>query len=410
MISLSSPLRPRSGRLAGAGVDRAGVAQHGHAGRERDVGRIGAVAGAAGDQDVAQGRARGRDLGRQARVLGIHDERGEIHAGEQVREFRARVAVVDVHRDRAGHHAAEQRLDVGHGVRQVEPDGLVRPDARGGEMLGDLLAAGGQLPVGQPPAIAGQGAAVGDRVGDRCAQIGQVKIHAAAPSRSPGRAARQAAGQPAQVGDHLVFRPVGHAEQRLGDAEFAPAGEHGRVGPTGQRGDFRRARPARVLPGAVQPADLRPRCRSRRAWSASRRPIWRSRQRSARCRPRRAGSACAAADTASATPRIRRTGRSPRRNWPPPATRAPAWPRDTRAAPCAAGRPARRDRSARRCSSRTRPRASTRPPDRWSSEAMVLASVMGSCSAGSATAVPSLITEVTAAAMLSDTHGSSVRR
>ena len=40
---------------------------------------------------------------------------------------------------------------------------------------------------------------------------------------------------------------------------------------------------------------------------------------------------------------------------------------------------------------------------------MVLASVIGSCSAGSATAVPSLIVDVTAAAMLSATHGSSVR-
>ena len=36
---------------------------------------------------------------------------------------------------------------------------------------------------------------------------------------------------------------------------------------------------------------------------------------------------------------------------------------------------------------------------------MVLASVIGSCSAGSATAVPSRMVEVTAAAMLSDTHG-----
>src|SRR5258708_3169692 len=48
----------------------------------------------------------------------------------------------------------------------------------------------------------------------------------------------------------------------------------------------------------------------------------------------------------------------------------------------------------------------TRPPDRWSSEAMVLASAIGSCWLGSATAVPSLMAEVTAAAMLSETHGS----
>ena len=40
---------------------------------------------------------------------------------------------------------------------------------------------------------------------------------------------------------------------------------------------------------------------------------------------------------------------------------------------------------------------------------MVLASEIASCSAGSATAVPSRIVDVTAPAMLSDTHGSSVR-
>ena len=52
----------------------------------------------------------------------------------------------------------------------------------------------------------------------------------------------------------------------------------------------------------------------------------------------------------------------------------------------------------------------TRPPDRWSTVAIVLASVIGSDSAGSATAVPSPIRAVTAAAVASDTHGSRVRR
>ena len=52
----------------------------------------------------------------------------------------------------------------------------------------------------------------------------------------------------------------------------------------------------------------------------------------------------------------------------------------------------------------------TRPPERWSRVAMVLARVIGSDSTGSATAVPSRIVDVTAAAVASATHGSSVRR
>lgn len=51
-----------------------------------------------------------------------------------------------------------------------------------------------------------------------------------------------------------------------------------------------------------------------------------------------------------------------------------------------------------------------RPPERWSRVAIVLASVIGSCSTGSATAVESRIREVTAAAIASETHGSRVRR
>ena len=51
----------------------------------------------------------------------------------------------------------------------------------------------------------------------------------------------------------------------------------------------------------------------------------------------------------------------------------------------------------------------TRPPERWSRVAIVLASVIGSDSTGSATAVDRPIREVTAAAVASDTHGSSVR-
>ena len=52
----------------------------------------------------------------------------------------------------------------------------------------------------------------------------------------------------------------------------------------------------------------------------------------------------------------------------------------------------------------------TRPPERWSSVAIVLASVIGSDSTGSATAVESPIREVTAAQVPSVTQGSSVRR
>ncbi|MCP9965280.1 hypothetical protein LUX57_09130 [Actinomadura madurae] len=51
----------------------------------------------------------------------------------------------------------------------------------------------------------------------------------------------------------------------------------------------------------------------------------------------------------------------------------------------------------------------TRPPDRWSSVAMALASVIGSDSTGSATAVASRIVDVTVTADASETHGSSVR-
>ena len=51
----------------------------------------------------------------------------------------------------------------------------------------------------------------------------------------------------------------------------------------------------------------------------------------------------------------------------------------------------------------------TRPPERWSRVAIALASVIGSDSTGSETAVDSRIRDVTAAAVASDTHGSSVR-
>ncbi len=52
----------------------------------------------------------------------------------------------------------------------------------------------------------------------------------------------------------------------------------------------------------------------------------------------------------------------------------------------------------------------TRPPERWSRVAIALASVIGSDSTGSATAVESRIREVTAAQVASETHGSRVRR
>ncbi len=51
----------------------------------------------------------------------------------------------------------------------------------------------------------------------------------------------------------------------------------------------------------------------------------------------------------------------------------------------------------------------TRPPERWSSVAMVLARVIGSDSTGRATAVESRILVVSAAAVASETHGSRVR-
>jgi hypothetical protein len=52
----------------------------------------------------------------------------------------------------------------------------------------------------------------------------------------------------------------------------------------------------------------------------------------------------------------------------------------------------------------------TRPPERWSRVASVLARVIGSCSIGSATAVPSRIVEVTVAAVASAIHGSRILR
>ena len=51
----------------------------------------------------------------------------------------------------------------------------------------------------------------------------------------------------------------------------------------------------------------------------------------------------------------------------------------------------------------------TRPPERWSRVAIDLASVIGSCSTGSATAVDSRTRDVTAHAAPNDTHGSRVR-
>jgi Asp-tRNA(Asn)/Glu-tRNA(Gln) amidotransferase A subunit family amidase len=51
----------------------------------------------------------------------------------------------------------------------------------------------------------------------------------------------------------------------------------------------------------------------------------------------------------------------------------------------------------------------TRPPERWSTVAIVFARVIGSDSTGSATAVASRMREVTLAAVASDTHGSRVR-
>ena len=52
----------------------------------------------------------------------------------------------------------------------------------------------------------------------------------------------------------------------------------------------------------------------------------------------------------------------------------------------------------------------TRPAERWSRVAIVFASVIGSDSTGSATAVDSPIRSVTAATVASETHGSRVRR
>ena len=51
----------------------------------------------------------------------------------------------------------------------------------------------------------------------------------------------------------------------------------------------------------------------------------------------------------------------------------------------------------------------TRPPERWSSVAIALASVIGSDSTGSDTAVERRIRSVTAAAVARETHGSRVR-
>ena len=53
--------------------------------------------------------------------------------------------------------------------------------------------------------------------------------------------------------------------------------------------------------------------------------------------------------------------------------------------------------------------STVRPPERWSTEAMVLARVIGSLSTGIATAVPRRIVEVTEDTAASATHGSSVR-
>src|SRR6478609_216555 len=52
---------------------------------------------------------------------------------------------------------------------------------------------------------------------------------------------------------------------------------------------------------------------------------------------------------------------------------------------------------------------STRPPERWSRVEICLANVIGSDSTGSATAVDSLIRDVTWAAVASEIHGSRVR-
>ena len=116
-------------------------------------------------------------LGRQAGVFRVHDQRGQVRAAEQVRELLAGVPVIDVHRQRAGNHAAEQRLDVGDRVGQVEPDGLLRPDARRHQVLRHLLAARRQLAVAEPPAVADQRAALGHRGRDRSAEIGEIDIH-----------------------------------------------------------------------------------------------------------------------------------------------------------------------------------------------------------------------------------------
>ena len=51
----------------------------------------------------------------------------------------------------------------------------------------------------------------------------------------------------------------------------------------------------------------------------------------------------------------------------------------------------------------------TRPPERWSRVAIAFASVIGSDSTGSATAVDRPMRVVTAAAVASEIHGSRVR-
>ena len=115
-------------------------------------------------------------------VLGIDHERREPRAAEQMRQLVPGIPVVDVDRDGACNHAAQQRLDVGGRVEHVQPDGLVRREASGDQVLRDLVAAGRQLRVAEPVTVADQRAPVWQRLGDRRAQVGEVDVHVHAGS------------------------------------------------------------------------------------------------------------------------------------------------------------------------------------------------------------------------------------
>ena len=92
-------------------------------------------------------------------------QRDELGLGKQVPQLGVDVPVVDVHRDRPQLVARQERLDQLDRIAAVDADMVPGTDAHGGQIVGELVAACLKLAIGDLGIAAGNGQALGNRVG-----------------------------------------------------------------------------------------------------------------------------------------------------------------------------------------------------------------------------------------------------